>query len=352
MALLTKNISFCDRVCQNVVSSDFKSAVLHDIQTQYGASIVRRHHARMDAPTMARVAKTPHIVCLRSNGNPYLMYMCKYNTKNVCIFVDKKIQGGYALPRMVVVPLQLQGDLFKGTLLDGEMVRDTNGAWVFLINDAWGYCGKALADVSISERLSLVDTLLRGQFLPCAHDICAMQLKRYVKVTALDELTSEFAQSLPYTSRGLLFKPLYRKFVDVLYNFDDSLVVKVQRSKHNKDQVVSSSDLEQLAGSAAERPRQVRTQCKGSSPVEQPSTEPANARVMRVMKGTDPDIYRVIDASKDVGTLRVKSLQDSLALRSIFLNQPITKSVEMRCRYNTRFGRWENDEPIQAKQGV
>lgn len=290
-----KNISFCNRVCQNIVDSDLKQTILNDITSRFDANIVRRHHARMDAKALARVSKAPHIVCLRSNGNPYFMFLTRHHHKNVCIFIDKKIQGGYALPRMVLAPFQLAPSLFAGTLLEGEMVKDTNNKWLFLINDAWGYCGKTLADATVSERLQHVDAMLRTQFAPCMHDICVFQLKRYVKVTELQQLTDEFSPTLPYTSRGLLFKPLYRKFCDVLYNFDDSLIIKAQPSQQNKEVVVES--------------------------VGQPQT-------MRVVRGVDTDVYKFVEGG---GTLRVKTLSDSLKLRASFLNQPITKQIDVLC---------------------
>lgn len=294
-----KNISFCDRVCQNIISPDLKQSLLDDISTRFGANIIRRHHARMDAAALARVSKAPHIVCLRSNGNPYFMYLTQHHHKNVCIFIDKKIQGGYALPRMVLSPFQLAPCLFLngGTLFDGEMVKDNDEHWLFLINDAWGYCGASLAEASLAERLKVIDNVLRTQFMPSMHDICAMQMKQYVKVTDVKTLVDDLAPSLQYNSRGLLFKPLYRKFTDVLFNFDDSLVIKAQRPVQNKQEVIAAV--------------------------------PQDVVVMRIMRGSDPDVYKFVDQS---GTMRVKTLEDSLNLRACFYNQPVTKQMTVSCK--------------------
>ena len=340
MAMLTKNISFCDSVCQNIVSVEYKQHVLTEIDSLYGVKIIRKHHVPFNNTALARVQKVPHLVCLRSNGNPYFLYLTKYNMHNVCIFIDKKIQSGYTLPRMVVSPFQFDPNLFEGTIVDGEMVKDDGGQWVFLINDVHAYKGLShINEMNLIERLKSVDAIMDG-FSPCGNDICTFQIKKYFKVTDLSFLTHKFANELPYTNRGVLFKPLHPKFPDSLYNFDDSLIKRVSKQKIDKGRVMSNADLaatESALTSGSTSPVCHSTSIEFSSCSSSCDFE----EEMRIAKGVEVDSYLVSKGAAQMGILHVKNLHQSLRLRSLFLDQPVNKYLEMTCFFNNKFKKWE-----------
>jgi len=339
MVLLTKNISFCDAVCQNIVGADYKQRVLDELDGAFSTGVVRKHHVRLDADSLERVRKLPHVVCLRSNGNPYYLYHTRFNMKNICIFIDKKIQNGYTLPRMVIAPFQFDDALFDGSVIDGEMVRDDAGNWVFLANDMFGFAGRNMSDVILPDRLRVLHETLETRYRPCGNDICSFQLKRFFKVTELRSLFDNFARQLAYTNRGVLFKPLYRRFPDVLYNFDDSLITRVQKSKIDKARVVSAQDLGALAKGCGgkQEPAAAPMQPTSSQSLSDSDEEP---QVFRIYKGTEPDTYKVYRENTDVGVLHVKNLAQSLDFRTRFINQPINRYVEMPCSYDKKFNKW------------
>ena len=396
--LLTKDISFCDTVCQNIVAAEYKQWVLDELETRFDAGVIRKHHTRLDGHSLERIKRHPHIACLRSNGNPYLVFLTRCNMKNVCIFVDKKVQAGYTLPRMVLAAFQFDDALFDGTVLDGEMVRcDANahvrdaaataaacsasaqgGAtatvaaerhgcpdWVFLINDIYGHMGAALGDTSVVDRQRLVARVLETSFRPSGNDVCSLQQKRFFRVTELRALASDFASGLPYGSRGVLFKPLYRRFPDVLHNFDDSVVKRAP---------VATAPPPSIPRAGAERasPATCTATCSAAAPADAPSVKVKRAvqqqqqqqqrrpsdgasredaplstaaatppRVLRVVKGVETDAYKVLDGGVDAGKLYVKDIKQSLWLRSVFANLPLSKYVEMPCVFHPKFQKWQ-----------
>ena len=341
VAMLTKNISFCGSVCQNIIAADYKTHILAEIESKYGVKIIRKHHVPMNNAALSRVRKVPHLVCLRSNGNPYFIYLTRYHTRNVCIFIDKKIQHGYTLPRMVVSPFQFSNNLFDGTILDGEMVKDDAAQWVFLINDVHAHMGRPQYDVNLVERLRTVDAVMEG-FSPGGNDICTFQIKKYFKVTDISFLTQRFAQDLPYTNRGILFKSLHPKFPDSLYNFDDSLIKKASRQKIDKGRVMSNDDLAAIESTLSSE--------RSNSPIlSAMSTDFSSCgsslgdceEEMRIAKGIEVDSYIVSKCATQMGMLHVKNLQQSLRLRSLFLDQPVNKYIDMTCFFNNKFGKWE-----------
>ena len=329
MSLLTKSISFCDKVAQNIVDESYKQFVLDTVQN-YGAAVIQRHYERWDGNhSVEKIQKTPYLVCQRSNGNPYYMFLCRYNSKNVSIFIDKKIQSGYSLPRMIIVPFQFHSTLYNGTLFDGEMVKTTIGEWVFVINTVLAIKGHSCSETNMVGRLDIIHNIFDIQFKPTLLDMCVFQIKKYFKCTELSDLLHHLLPALNYSSRGLLFKPLYNKFKDILYNFDDSLVKNPTKTKlSNSNGFLTYEDLADLKASTA---------CKQEAVVGS-----RHAGKLRMLQGGAVDCYKLVDnAGKSTGYLRVRDWKDSLQIQEAFKGQPITKEIPINCEWDAKFQKHE-----------
>eukprot|EP00798_Chlamydomonas_sp_ICE-L_P019641 gene19641-26327_t len=323
MSLLTKNISFCEKVAQNVVDENYKKHVLNTIRN-FGAGVIQKHHERWCETSLQKLQRNPFLVCQRSNGNPYYMFLCHYNCKNVCIFIDKKVQSGYSLPRMIVVPFQFAPPLYNGTLLDGEMVKTTDNEWAFVVNTMYAYKGQPLQDTSLLHKLDAINNMLECHIKPLIMDTCHFQVKKYFKCTELNGLIAKLIPALHYTSRGLLFKPLYSKFNDILYNFDDSLIKNPTKRKMANG-FVASIDM------AEDHP----------TPSLLKAT-PKHHGKFRIAQTGNVDCYKLIDpVGKSAGLLRVRKWKESLIIQDAFRGQPITKELVIECEWNDAFQRHE-----------
>lgn len=332
MSLLTKPISFCDRIAYNVVDADFKARTLQELDERYRCGVLKRHYDRFDPnATPARLGREPHLACLRSNGNPYYLFLTKSGDKRMAIFIDKKVQSGYAQPRMIVAAFQMRADLFRGTVLEGEMVRDEMGDWVFLVNDVLGSGGRRNTE-PLASRLKVATRLLEEDYTPSLLDVCAFQVKRYVPAhLAMEELVQGLVPSLTYSNRGLLFKPVRGSLLDTLYNFDDAAVkTPAPRAKLSKDRVVA--DLAELVG---ELPPEVPSKTKGGK--SKAAAVCATTRELRVVRGAEPDTYHVVG---EQAMLRVATLAQSRELRAAFEGLPISRPVTVQCAWDERFKKW------------
>ena len=93
-------ISFCDRVRYNIKSTETKDSILNDIERLYSIRILQRHWFRLDDSTSSQLHKSHHWACLRSNGNPYYLYLTRFDDVNIVFFIGK-----YRL----LIPWQIRG---------------------------------------------------------------------------------------------------------------------------------------------------------------------------------------------------------------------------------------------------
>lgn len=336
----TGNISFCDKIALNVKSDTTKRQVLAELEG-YGVKILCKHFDVFhEEISMNRITRNPYMFCLKSNGNPYYMFLTRINNINTCVMIDKKIQQGYFLPRMIIVHKMFNETLFTNTLFDGEMVRDRDGKWVFLVNDILVHNDKHLTDTNLIKRHNLIYRILQEQHVNDTR-FFATQVKRLFPIRDFETAVRDFQHTLPYTTRGVLFKPMFLKFKDILYNFDDSLIKNTRRTKFSetnqyidrpvvakKEGPVGSSHQDHHKTAAPER-------CATSHPSAEPQT-----KVFSVRNTETPDVYLLYDGTDYVGHAGVNTMAVSKMMYQLFKNAALNESHRVECRYNPTFNKW------------
>jgi hypothetical protein len=334
-------ISFCDRVGYNIKSSDTKEEILREVHAKYQVQILQRHWTKLDNEGVTQMYRSPHFACLRSNGNPYFMYFTRFDDVAIIYFIDKKIQPGYQVPRIILGRGRFDDALFSGTLLEGEMVKDKYDTWVFLINDVIAYQGEFLWKLTLPQRLEYGYMMLEQQYTPdTIMDVCRFQMKKYAHATkdgvqALIDLSKE----LPYTSRGLYFWPFARKFKPKLYNFDESLIKTVTRKVKDNPEFREAGDAQ-----PAPAPPHVMPSC-----FDAPSTSPhpvsyEGEHVFWLRKTENPDVYDIytsanINGQKE-GVALVPTLKASKMLRAEFKEATVAILIPFVCVYDTKWNKW------------
>jgi len=206
----------------------------------------QKHWFKLDEQQFKYVQTVPHWACLRSNGNPYFVYFTKYEDVNQIMYIDKKVQPGYQKPRIILTKGQFDDEIFNNTLLEGEMVKDQNQQWVFLINDIIIYKGRYLNGLQLPVRLGYAYELLEKHYQADDWmDVCQFQVKRYFECSqdAIAEMLM-FSKDMPYTNRGIYFMPHNMKYKPKLMNFNDELIKNVYRKV--KTILSSKNDLNKL----------------------------------------------------------------------------------------------------------
>lgn len=334
-------ISFCDRVAYNIKSSDTKDDILAELESFFQIKILQKHWHPLTPQTVSQIYRAPHLACLRSNGNPYYMYFTTYEDVPIIYFIDKKVQPGYQKPRIIIGRGMFEEVLFTSrTLIEGEMVKDANGQWLFLINDVIAYQGQYLREVPLPKRLELAYKLLAEYDPDPVVDFCAFHVKQFCYATreGLDHLI-DLSQTLPYTSRGLYYWPFFMQYKPKLYNFDETVIKEVHRKVKDNPEFRELSQPSELS-----QPEPLNT-CE-IAPLSPPSDPVVDAEkeVLWLRKTEHPDVYNVYETQNQatpVGIAHIPSLAMSRKLHNIFKDITVTMSVAFKCKYNDKFKKYE-----------
>ena len=390
-------ISFGDRVAWNIKCNNIKDVILNELLSLYNVRIIQKHYYNIDDNNIKYIAKLPHLISLRSNGNRYYIYFSLYNDIPIIYFIDMKIHTGYEKPRIILGRGLFDPSLFKNTLLEGEMIKSNDNKWIFIINDIIAYEGNKLDNVILPERLKIIYNLLDKKYTPdIICDVCSYKVKNYYYLSkkSLNELMT-ISKELNYTSRGIYFSSYYLKHKPKLYNFNDNIIVSVQKkikdtTEFKELSYSTSSSLPSLPSlpllssslpSLPSLPLLSSTSSSLSSSLSLSSTSTsllssssklpsislpiiATSNIVTVKpildikytdlwvsKTDDPDIYNMFDnhnilTSNKLGIAFIASLQDSIKMRNIFKDKSTTITIKFKCNYNEKFKKFQPIEQI------
>ena len=119
----TSDISFCNKTALNLNSDEKKQEIINLLENNYNIGLKNKRAYIVNDKTINNVIKNEHYISTRTKGNSYYLFLTNINSINYCFFIDKKINEGYKLPRIITTKFRFSNELFNGTLFDGEMVK-------------------------------------------------------------------------------------------------------------------------------------------------------------------------------------------------------------------------------------
>lgn len=348
----TGYISFCNGQALNIKSTDVKTHVLNTLDVNYGVKIINKHHDLYSKDTStSKFRKVPYLMSTKTNGNPYFLYCTRVNFTNTVIMIDKKIQQGYFHPRMIIVRLKFSEEsIFDNTLIDGEMIRDNNNEWIFLVSDIIVSKNKSLKEEIFFKRLKQLHSMFEHEFKPHFQDIFFIQIKRYFEFKEAKFLFGNFIPSLNYSCRGIYFKALYCKFKDILYNFDDNLVkINTKDSFKDKSHFLEKKDFYESQSMEIKNDHcnEIIVDVQESNDVVF-GLDNDNKKTFQIRKTDKPDVYELFDEEGiQSGNACIQNVQTSKFLHKNFKNSSLTTKLMFLCEKTTNINFTNIWIPIQ-----
>jgi len=360
MDIKTSEISFCNKKALNIVSDKFKSFLLSNLREQYNISITDRNAHILNKKSIVNLSKNPHLISLKTIGNNYYLYLTRINEVKYCFFIDKKIKNGYTYPRIVSVKYCFNDDFFNDTVLEGELVRDYDNNWLFLIFDIRCYKGVNQKNVNLVNKIQNIYTLFDNYTQDSDIELCQLQVKKFFNYSEFDEMMDNFILNLNYKIAGLFFNTLNMRHHNYLHFFP--------RNNSNNNRTIKNS----YTGASVNIPsnnqkrqepnikKYINHYNKTLSPkpviecenykkqnvtISNNSNNIKDTMVFTIKKTDKPDVYTIY-CIKDNNLVKygfacVPTLKCSKFIRSAFINSGKDVDVKVNCKYNSRFKKWQ-----------
>ena len=319
----TSKIPFCGKQACNVVDDSFKLELLEILQKNYYISIKDRNFYIINQKNVKYIEKNPNILSVKSSGSLYYLFLTQIDGENLCFFIDKKIKEGHECPRIISVNYRFDEELYQNTLFEGELLRDNDQNWLYIINNLILCQGKLMKDKHINHKINLVYDILTNKYSRDTHlEICPLYVKRLFANHEFDYMVKTYIPSLNYNCRGIYFEGI-RNLSNHLYLFPRNHKFKKIEPVHKRE----------------EQPKIVKRVNVNNE------VDLTNRKYIRlIVRKTDmSDIYNLYCLDNDeiynCGGAHIQNLKTSKYMRKCFHNGE--DNITMNCEYNPSMEKWK-----------
>ena len=138
-----------------------------------------------------------YFVCEKTDGTRYGLICFMFEGKKMCMLVNRALD-------MYLMTLNMPRTAYKGTFLDGELVKLKDGTWNFVVYDGVIISGQQIGGLILEDRLGICNKFAAG-ILRTAKDLVKhIYVKKFWNIENLDNLLSH---EFPYETDGLVFTP-------------------------------------------------------------------------------------------------------------------------------------------------
>lgn len=363
MQLSLKNslakISFCDKECFNVNNNKTKEQILKHITKSFGIQVIDKQYVNITPHMVRNITLHEHLLSTFTNGNPYLFWLTKIDDMPHCVFIDRKLKDGYSYPKIHVVNYKFASGLFeKDTIFTGELVKDVNRNWQYLISDILVFNGQPVKNKNVLSRFQQIYDIMDNHFTPdIMMDICQIYVKRLFQYSDIKTIFNDFIPSLSYTCKGLVFYTMNPQFSNYAWIVPKESQQQVKR-KHEADeeffrrypeymQHKSVCDNQQSYLTDSTHISQSNQQLSTSSPSHHVATEEdtTDYAYLYIVKTEIPDIYNLYTRDDKLSRHSIAFIPN-LAISRMLYDYFKTNSgngiidVVAKCRYHNYFKRW------------
>ena len=213
-----KSTYFSNKKALEIVSNSIRNDIKESIKGIGSFNLNSKYYTFLNKKNVNNLKENKYLVSLCTFGKKFVLYITIYNNKKYCIFLNKKNDT------MTVIQLKFTDDIFLGTLFDGELVKNSNEKWIYLINDIAYYKGNNVVTLPFLERQTIIETILRNEhenYHLNENETLFISKKMYFEYNNIKDLTDCYMLNLNYKCSGLYFKNINNFSDNYLFIFPE-----------------------------------------------------------------------------------------------------------------------------------
>ena len=213
---MMKHTIFGDKKTLQIVSPQTINDIKSLIKNIGSFNIDSKYYSFLNRKNIGDLKEGRYSVSLSTFGKKFVMFITNYKNKKYCLFINKKNDT------MTIVQLKFSNEIFDGSLFEGELVKNEDEKWIFLINDVMYYKGENIVTNDFNQRQSIINDFLENEYEYDENQGFFLSKKKYYSFHYLQDLVEKYMNVLNYKSAGLHFKNIDNFCCNYLYIFPEN----------------------------------------------------------------------------------------------------------------------------------
>jgi len=304
-----KSIKFGNKMAHQITAKDWQSDIRGLFKERLNMNISDIGYHYLNEKTMPMLNRNEYKVAINTFGIRQYLLLTSYQSKDYNIFINKKNED------MVIIDLEFASPLYNNTLFDGELVKDGNNKWIYVISDILLYNDMNIRqEYSLTKRCDIMKKIVENINHNTDKSQCKIELKEYFELEYLDDLKKTYIPSIPYKVSGIFFSEEKDYKKSLMYIFPENRTGEQQKKQ----------------GDAIAMQQEGKMVITGNQDITKPT-------IFEVVKTTLPDIYELHQNNIKQGYAGVPDYDTSKKLNEIFKTD---QRRNMICRFSKEFNKW------------
>lgn len=195
-----KSIKFAKKKALLITSHKLSNVIKNNIFDKININIFSKSYELLNKDNFKILADEKYLCTLRSYGLLYILYLVKINNQNYCLFINRKKMD------IISVRIKFKEDLFNGTLIYGELIKDNDKNWIYVMNDIYLYKGISLKFKPLLKRIEILNNIFVSEHNKDDNlDPCLFVVKEYYNYNNLLSLKDDYSKDINYKTSGYIF---------------------------------------------------------------------------------------------------------------------------------------------------
>lgn len=343
----TTKIKFYNNYVYLIKNMRFKSDILQKLKDNYNVDPYFHIEKNYSDNILDPILSPNTIVCSITNGFRHLLYLTKINNECITILINMNIKDNEdGLPKLMIVPLSFNNELFDDTILIGDIVSK-NDSCHYLVERCLLYNGRHTYNKTNIEHIKLINHIVYNKFTSHLLDTINIKCKSFTSIREIEELL----KSTEYNSVGIRF-----------YSLKKPVVFYFNKNRYNNEYTHTNllPDCRMTTEKELEKKEEIRIEYNGLKSIIE-STRKLNIdniqlydknRIFNLrMKPTENYGIYILESYTEklgyvvVGKSRISTIEMSEKIINYFKNNNVCR---VKCIWNNIFDKFEIIELIDT----
>jgi mRNA guanylyltransferase len=200
------NVEFCNTKAYLIDSKDLKEKVFLECESLFGKSLKRDYFPGPQPVAIERKnlpLKDKYMVCEKSDGERAILLLLQINNKPMCFMINRKNEFYF-------IDISFKKEVFEGSIFDGELIKNKEGSWNYLIHDCMAYNGTSFLEFSHRLRYACIIDLIVKRYNNKSTDCINIKTKLFYDYgPELIKTWDHIQETTENKIDGLIFTPVY-----------------------------------------------------------------------------------------------------------------------------------------------
>lgn len=203
-------IRFCNKTTYNLKNNKEKKNIIDMLEKKFNISVTDKNFV-FSRKLQNLIKSNKYIMSCITQGNKYYIYLTKFKNENYTLLIDTKVQNDHKLPKILIVQLNFNNDLYDNSLFVGQLILTKSKQWIFLIDDLLVYRNKIETD-NIITRLSKIHYILNNQFTSDMYlNLFKIDINSFYNLNEIQNIQDNFISKLDFNIHGFTLYPVQKK---------------------------------------------------------------------------------------------------------------------------------------------